>query len=62
MEALRAHGKLDNGQEQKYGLDDEGSSERVGGRVLQQHAGVKMQVSGRSVTWRHDDMMTWWQW
>ena len=25
MEALRAHGKLDNGQEQKYGLDDEGN-------------------------------------
>lgn len=62
MEALRAHGKLDNGQEQKHGLGDVGSGEEVGGRVLQQHAEVKMQVSGWSVTWRYDDMMTWWQW
>lgn len=57
MEALRAGGKLDNGQEQKHGLGDAGSGEGVGGRVLQQYAEVKMQVSGWSVTWRHDDMV-----
>lgn len=52
MEALRAHGKLENGQEQKHGLGSAGGGEGVGGKVLQQLAEVKMQASGWSVTWR----------
>ena len=51
MEALRAHGKLENGQQQKHGLGDAGSGEGVGSRVLQPHAEVKMQAPGWSVTW-----------